>query len=325
MDCVISPCYLTAADQPDNAEEPVSFAILTANANERKAVRHFLKLGKPIDTTRFPYAEMHVLSEDLFLAEIEAKIKPHADKEENTYPLFDLEVGQKRLVGVHVSCDEIGPWGAFDKTVDLLVMAKDNGWKLRYIFLVGCCGAFVIDREECKRGTVLLARQIKDYLHTGKVQDGQVDGISLTQDMDTECLEGLKNAQVTADCRHPQKIQVEITPYLSGPLVIKDEQFAKSYCADTKITGVEMEVVGVVKAVNAFHRITGDPEQKVVLAKGVSDYTGKKGEEGSCILFGKETPPVNDDSLQVYATLQSLTLVIRFVAGNMRQLFSNTS
>ena len=74
-----------------------------------------------------------------------------------------------------------------------------------------------------------------------------------------------------------------------------------------------------------FHCITGDPKQKVVLAKGVSDYTGKKGEEDSCMLFGKETPPVDDDSLQVYATLQSLALVIQFVAGNMRQLFSNTS
>ena len=79
--------------------------------------------------------------------------------------------------------------------------------------------------------------------------------------------------------------------------------------------------MGVVKAVKTFHHKSSGPEQKIVLAKGVSDYTSKKGEKGSCVLFEKETPPVDDDSLQVYATLQSLALVIRFVAGNIQRLF----
>ena len=144
--------------------------------------------------------------------------------------------------------------------------------------------------------------------------------------MGVGCLEDLKGAQEAADCQDPQRIKVEIVNYLTGPLVIKDDLFGKEYCeANAKITGVEMEVVGVIKAVKAFHCITDDPKQKVVLARGVSDYTGEKGEEDSCMLFGKETPPVDDDSLQVYATLQSLALVIRFVAGNIQRLFSNTS
>ena len=88
--------------------------------------------------------------------------------------------GPLRLVGVHVSCGEIGPWGAFDKTVELLQMAKDKGWKLCYIFVVGCCGTSVSDKDKCKEGcpcgTVLFARQVKDYLNTGKGNDGQVDG-----------------------------------------------------------------------------------------------------------------------------------------------------
>ena len=78
-----------------------------------------------------------------------------------------------------------------------------------------------------------------------------------------------------------------------------------------------MEIVGVIRAVKAFHHVSGDPEQKVVLAKGVSDYTAKKGEQGSCKLFGEETPPVDDDQLKMYAALQSLALVIRFVANNI--------
>ena len=69
----------------------------------------------------------------------------------------------------------MGPSGAFDKTVELLQMAKDKGWKLRYIFVVGCCGVIVFDLDECKRGTVLLPRQVKEYQKTGKVKDGQVD------------------------------------------------------------------------------------------------------------------------------------------------------
>ena len=315
MDCVVSPCYLTAADRPDNAEEPVSFAILSAN-------HHHLQLDNPIDTTRFPYAEGRVWAKDSFLAKIGAEIKPHADNEKNRYPLFYLKVGQKRQVGVHVSCDTMGPSGASDKTTELLRMAKDKGWKLSYIFVVGCCGASVIDREECKRGTVLLARQVKDYLNTGKVKDSQVVGNPLTHDMGDEWLQDLKDAQEAADRQDPQRIEVEIVNYLTGPLVIKDDLFGKAYReANAKITGVEMEVGGVIKAVKAFHCITGDPKQKVVLAKGVSDYTGEKGEEDSCMLFGEETPPVDDDSLQVYATLQSLALVIRFVAGNIQRLF----
>ena len=312
----------------------MSFAILTANPNERKAVRHFLQLGKPIDPTLFPYAEGRVWSNDSFITEEKEKviIKRHADNEKNRYPLFDLEVGQKRQVGVHVSCDTMGPSGAFDKTRELLQMAKVNGWKLRYIFVVGCCGASVKDKdkckEECPRGTVLLARQVKDYLHTGKVKDGKVGGNPLYHDMGDDWLQDLKGAREAADHR----IKVEIVNYLTGPLVIKDDLFGKAYCEDNAtITGVEMEIVGVIKAVETFElfstgRITSHPEQKVMLAKGVSDYTGKKGEEDdSCMLFGEETTPVDDDQLQVYATLQSLALVIRFVAENIQRLFSNTS
>ena len=322
MDYVVSPCYLTAADRPDKAEEPASFAVLTANANERKAVQNFLQLGNPIDTTRFPLAKGCVWTNDSFLAKKKAIIKPHADNEKNRYPLFDLEVGQKRQIGVHVSCDSMGHWGAFDKTVELLKRAKDKGWNLHYVFLVGCCGASVIDRDKYKRGTVLIARQVKDYLNTGKVKDGKVDGNPLNHNMGDEWLQELVDVQEAADCQDRQRIEVKIVNYLTGPLVIKDDLFGKAYCeANAEITGVEMEVVGVIKAVKAFHLITGDPEQKVVLSKGVSDYTGKKGEKGSCVLFGEETPPVDDDSLQVYATLQSIALVIRFVAGNIQRLF----
>ena len=325
---VVSPCYRTAAHGPDSPKEPqVSFAILTANKNENAAVHHFLKLGNPTDT-KYRYAK-GTWSDDSFLIQTNTKIEPNEGKSENPYRVFDLEVGEKRQMGVHVACDMMGPWGAFETTVKLLKKAKEKGWKLGCIFVIGCCGASVINRKECPRGTVLLANEVTDYLNTGKVVEEvvrrkvvgrKVSGTPLNITMNTMCPRGLhefENVQ-TADRLDPHRIEVQIVDFLTGPLVIKDDLFGKAYCkANAKVTGVEMEIVGVIRAVKAFHHISGDPEQKVVLAKGVSDYTGKKGEKGKCKLFGVETPIVDDDQLQMYAALQSLALVIRFVANNI--------
>ena len=325
---VVPPCYFTVAHGPDSPKEPqVSFAILTANDNENAAVHHFLNLGNPTDTTKYRYAKGSA-SNDSFLKQTEAEIKPNKGKSENPYRVFDLKVDEKRQIGgVHVACNTMGPWGAFDTTVKLLKKAEVKGWNLGCIFVVGCCGASVSDRKECPRGTVLLARQVKDYLNTGKVIRGKVDGTARNIPMDTMCPIGLhefKNV-LAADRLDPHRIEVQIVDFLTGPLVIKDDLFGETYCeANAKVTGVEMEIVGVIEAVKAFHHISGHPEQKVVLAKGVSDYTGKKGEKGKCKLFGEEIPPVgdetdsvDDDQLQMYATLQSLALVIRFVASNI--------
>ena len=255
----------------------MSFAILTANENENAAVHHFLKLGNPTDTTKYRYAKGHAWSDDSFLIQTNAKIEPNEGKSENPYRVFDLEVGEKRQMGVHVACDMIGPWGAFETTVKLLKKAKEKGWKLGCIFVIGCCGASVIDRKECPRGTVLLARQVKDYLNTGKVveikdEEGkvvgrEVSGTPLNIPMDTMCPRGLhefKNV-LEADRKDPHMIEVQIVNFLTGPLVIKDDLFGKEYReANAKVTGVEMEIVGVIRAVKAFHHISGDPEQEVV-------------------------------------------------------------
>ena len=294
----------------------MSFAILTANKNEREAVNHFLKLGKPLDTAKYTLAHGRVWSNDAFLEETKAEIKLHADN------VFCLEVRQVKRMGVHMSCDTIGPGGALRKTMELLKMATDQGWKLDYIFLVGCCGASVDKREDCPRGTILLATQAKDYLNTGKVQyDGSVIGRPRNLDMGKKLLNKWEEVQI-ANRQNTDKIEMKRVNYLSGPLVIKHDLFGVTYReANEKVTGVEMEVVGVVEAVKIFHEIFGGPEVKVVLAKGVSDYTGKKGEKGTCTFFGTETHPVDDDSLQVYATLQSIALVIRFVAKHMQLIF----
>ena len=315
----------------------MSFAILTANENENVAVHHFLKLGKPADTKEYPCAKGHTWSDDSFLIQTNAKIEPNEGKSENPYRVFDLVVGEKRQMGVHVACDTMGPWGAFDTTVELLKKAKEKGWKLGCIFVIGCCGVSVSDRKKCPHGTVLLAKEVKDYLNTGKVieiedEEGKVVGRKLSGTpvnipMSTRCPIGMHEFMNVreADRRNSHKIEVQTVQFLTGPLVIKDDLFGKENReTNATVTGVEMEIVGVLKAVKAFNnfdrpqqKVSGDSELKVVLAKGVSDYTGKKGEKGKCKLFGEETDSVDDDQLQMYATLQSLALVIRFVANNI--------
>ena len=85
-------------------------------------------------------------------------------------------------------CDKMGPWGAFHKTVELLKTARDEKWKLRYIFIVGCCGASVIEakKKDFPRGTILLAEQVKDYLNTGKVEEECEEDIAKEMGVRTE-------------------------------------------------------------------------------------------------------------------------------------------
>ena len=102
-------------------------------------------------------------------------------------------------MGVHVACDMMGPWGAFDTTVKLLKKAKDEGWKLGWIFVIGCCGVSVINQKECPRGTVLLARQVKDYLNTRKVVRGKVNDTARNISMDTMCPRGLQELKTVLE------------------------------------------------------------------------------------------------------------------------------
>ena len=134
---VVPPCYFTAAHGHDSPKEPqVSFAILTANENENAAVHHFLKLGNPTDTTKYTCAKGYTWSRDPFLDIKRARIEPNEGKSENPYRVFDLVVGEKRQMGIHVACDTMGPWGVFDTSVKLLKKAKDKGWKL------GCISSY---------------------------------------------------------------------------------------------------------------------------------------------------------------------------------------
>ena len=259
------------------------------------------------------------------------------EKDHRSYSTFTIEFGDERVAGVHVHCDSYGPWKAFDKTVQLLTDAKSNGWSLKTIFVVGCCGASMTEKKKKEKiwcGTVLLANEVTAYLHTGKVEDAEcVDrsesqlatllGKPKTFPIDIEWLQPLNTVAKPKYETAFQNIDVRQTMFLSGPLVIKNQLFG-DYCRGIHdVAGVEMEVIGVIKAVNAIQQYCkGErPEicPEIVLAKGISDYTSDKTEETNCMFFGEEKDECGDNERQVYATLQSIALVIRCVANNIQE------
>ena len=73
---VLSPCHLTAADQPDTLE--VSFAILTVNKREELAVNGFLQL-EHVDQASYPHASKLQYSSDAVLRNARAKVEPLPD------------------------------------------------------------------------------------------------------------------------------------------------------------------------------------------------------------------------------------------------------
>lgn len=263
------------------------------------------------------------------------------ENDRRNYSTFTIECDGKKVAGVHVHCNSYGPWGAFDKTVQLLKDAKSNKWSLTTIFVVGCCGASMTKEmketkekeEETKEkkkekiwcGTVLLANEVTAYLHTGKVEDAK--GLDGSQSQLTKLLgkpksfpihiDWLRSVNTVAKPDYVTKfrnIDVMEAMYLSGPLVIKDQLFGDHCRGVHDIAGVEMEVIGVIKAVDAIHQYSEDKRPEIVLAKGISDCTSDKAKRTKCMFFGEEKI-CGDRERQVYASLQSIALVIRWVAN----------
>ena len=250
-----------------------------------------------------------------------------------SYFTFTIECGGKTVAGVHIHCDRYGPWGAFDKTVQLLTDAKSNKWSIKTIFVVGCCGASMTKEQKEEKtwwGTVLLADGVTAYLHAGKVEDAK--GVDGSQSQLTKLLGKPVALQIGMKWLQPliavakskydttyRNIDVRQTMFLSGPLVIKNQLFG-DYCRGAQdIAGVEMEVIGVIKAVDAIHQYSKDERPDIVLAKGISDCTSDKAKKTKCMFFGREKNKCGDRERQVYATLQSIALVIRCVVSNIQE------
>ena len=109
-----------------------------------------------VDHASYPHASRLQYSSDAVLKDARAKVVPLPDLR-YTYRFFSLEVNGSKQVGVHVYCDKMGPCGLKHKSVELLKTARDKKWEIRYIFIVGCCGASVTEakKKDFPRGTIL--------------------------------------------------------------------------------------------------------------------------------------------------------------------------
>ena len=303
------------------------FAILTANQNERMTVNAFLGLGNTFSKL-WDGARGCSWKTDSYLQETKATITYLPSNSLHYCKMFQLKVGNDRVTGAHLSCTNIGPLGAAKKVNKLLADAKAQNWPLKVIFVVGCCGGSLSDskkKEKNWHGTVLLAQYLKDYLNIGKIEApaGQLSRcVPRMCDLHDKWLQPLQEVanphQKQGFCDIPV---LKTHEYLSGPLVIKEQLFSDQFRYGD-IAGVEMEGVGAVLAKDmAADWCPGQHLPDIVIVKGISDYTGNKGERSKAVFFNVETEAeVDDDARQQIATYHSIALVIRCMAANIQDL-----
>ena len=302
------------------------FAILTANQNERMTVNAFLGLGNTFSKL-WDGARGCSWKTDSYLQETKATVKSLPSNSLHYDKMFQLEVGNDRVTGVHISCTDIGPLGAATTVNKLLAHAKAQNWPLKVIFLVGCCGGSLTDskkKEKNWHGTVLLAQNLKYYLNTGKIEapDQLSKCVPRVCDLHDKWLQPLQ--EVANPCQKQGFSAIPVLKtyeYLSGPLVIKEQLFSDQF-RDSDIAGVEMEGVGAVLAKDmAAEWCPGEQLPDIVIVKGISDYTENKGERSKAVFFDAETEAsIDDDARQQIATYHSIALVIRCMAAKIQHL-----
>ena len=314
------------SDLQDDDEQQPTFAILTANPTERMTVNTYLGLGNTSGKV-WDGARGCNWKADSYLQETKAAVSHLESSSLHDYKMFRLQVGNDRVTGVHLSCTDIGPIGAARKVNKLLADAKAQTWPLKIIFLVGCCGGSLTEEKKKERnwhGTVLLAQYMKDYLSTGKVEapDQLSKCVPCVHNLGDKWLQSLQEASIPRQKQDFSDIPVKkVHEYLTGPLVIKEQLFGDQFRVGD-IAGVEMEAVGTVLAKDlAADWCPGQHLPEVVIVKGISDYTGNKGDRSKAVFFGEETEAeVNDNTRQQIATFHAIALVTRCMATKIQYL-----
>ena len=96
-------------------------------------------------------------------------------------------------------------------------------------------------------------------------------------------------------------------------MVVQSEEYADKLRGVSYSTGIEMEAIGFITALNLFKEQGNQRIPEFVLVKGVSDYCSDKSDDAKTNFFGQETEALPDDERQLVATLHSIALVIRGV------------
>ena len=302
------------------------FAIITANATEESAVRHFLQLGGGSGKV-WEGASECTWKNDPFLQRNNVTVTDRGVLEACSYEVFSLttEDVSKKVSGLHVKCLKQGAHtdgGAQRTATALLQRAKEWKWQLTDIFSVGCCGCSTKDKsEKSLMGFVLLANEFEAYLNQGKMDEGGVQYSPEVYRADRQWIRDLKSIRITQPITQSgpdggkfENIPVKEVPRIeSGPMVVKSEERADEIRGVSYSTGIEMEAIGFITALKLYEEQEKQSSPKFVSVKGVSDYCGNKSSEAETTFFGKKTVALSDDDRQLVATLHSIALVIRGV------------
>ena len=303
------------------------FAVITANANEESAVRHFLQLGESRGEV-WEGAHECIWQNDPYLKSSNITVTDRGVDKDRGYEFFTLtrEGSSEKVVGVHIKClqqaahtDE----GAQDTADALLQYAKE--WPLKVLFSVGCC-SYVDDSKskENLMGYVLLANQFEAYLHRGKMAEGTMQHHTEVYRADRKWISDLQDHRITKPARQSgtdaqalvkfKDIPVKEVPRIeSGPLVVKSDEYSQEVCEASYRSGIEMETIGFIKALHSYERQGNQNIPKFTLVKGVSDFGSGKHSRAKTTFFGQKTAALSDDERQQVATLHSIALVIRGV------------
>ena len=255
---------------------------MTANENEFEAARHFLQDSSlPNRKVNFFDEKMKQNASFVLDPSLKEKVKEIEDVQKETYKVFS--VGEKQ--GILMRCTNMGGFtreGSNWHTFKLLRDAKENGWPLEAILIVGCCGAQSADGrdrdeyvpeetmqdetvaeetiseetnvkdtiDEDPNGTILVAEHIHQYL-IGKMEKEGTHYKPQSHPTSTGWTEYIEQSKV-ADHTAPSVSELLKVDMYSGDFVIKDEKAAEQLRGNRRRVGFEMEGFGVIHALNVF-------------------------------------------------------------------------
>jgi hypothetical protein len=298
------------------------FVVMTANENEHNAAQQYLKQPPDFDFFDKKMGEQISKNSDPSLNDV----KEVTSVRYSTYEVFEVAGMQ----GILMRCTKMGSFtrkGSNWHTFQLLKQARDHGWPLKVIFIVGCCGAHTKKEVPITEGTVLVAEFIEQY-SIGKMEaDGmhyefnhrlikmKKNWIRLFQESKSSHRLPMSNKTYTIEA-------LEHIDMCSGDFVIKNDDIARQLCGDRNKIGFEMEGLGVISAIDVcnefFPSEKGQPD--VIIVKGVSDTAGgDKNKPKTCRYFSEEVAMVDEKTRQHMCTVMSLTLVLRALikCGNL--------
>ena len=303
------------------------FAVITAYLTEESAVRHFLQLGGGIGMV-WRGAHDCIWKNDPYLKSNKVTVTDIGGVRDCGYEVFTItrEGWSKKLVGVHIKCPQLASFTSAQDTATTLFQLASR-WKLQLtdIFSVGCCVCADYDQsKENLMGYVLLANQFESYFHRGKMAERTMQLHPEVYQTNRKWISDLQDHRITKPARQSgtdaqalveiKDIPVKEVPrILSGPLVISD-QFVQELRRVSYTSGIEMEAIGIIKALHLYEMAGNQNIPKFASVKGVSDLaTSHKHSAAEATFFGVKTPALSDDERQQVATLHSIALVIRGV------------